>query len=317
MIPKITSAAVVILMSLSCTSCMRDYGALAMENNLPVPPPEVPGSTLSMSGIISLRYRLLSGGTDCDYRMIYREVPYEEENGELLRNLLGIREKGLEVTIVKDNRVARLQRMLGGRFLGPETWEKLDANISIDIPVIGDALLTKVQELQTKGEDPMLMLDLGMSIEELEEKGKNKGITLLKADGDDEKLRLELYYRGTRKDIRWLLVTGSDHGVLPGSKGKSYDDQVSYMRSNYPDYEVGGARELVTLYVLNQLQTGGYLFPSEPYTYGRVKEKYAVVEGWKGWRIVLGSGGVEGLVVDDVNATRADAFSGLFACWVG
>ncbi len=47
-------------------------------------------------------------------------VPYEEESSELLRELFRYkRERAKKVTIVKDNRVDRLQRMLGNRFLGP------------------------------------------------------------------------------------------------------------------------------------------------------------------------------------------------------
>ena len=176
-------------------------------------------------------------------------------------------------------------------------------------------MLSEARRLQTKGEQPLLVLDLGKSIADMEGLCKAKGITVLGQNA--EILRTETCYQATVQDFRWFLLPGSDHGVLPGSRNKTYADQVQYMESNYPGYAVGGARELVTLAMLKHIQDGTVLFPKELRTWGRCKEEYQTGE-WQGRRVLLGSnskndsGGVSGLVVsygDDGN----DAY-GLFVC---
>ena len=164
--------------------------------------------------------------------------------------------------------------------------------------------------MQTKGEHPILVLDLGKSIKEMERLCQAKGITALSTKyGGDEKLRAETCYSAAGPAVpRWLLLPGSDHGVLPGSRDKRYAYQVKYMEANYPGYEVGGARELVTLAMLKYLNDGTVLFPEEPWTYGRCKEIFQTGEwGGKDWRICLGcnekpaalGGSAAGLVADD------------------
>ncbi len=195
-------------------------------------------------------------------------------------------------------KLTELKRILGKHYLGESAWSKLGIEVKeTDLPVVSEELLSKVKAMQTRGEEPMLVLDLGKSIGELEEKCKSKGKRLLSTRyGGDAKLRSESCYKETGEGIRWLLLPGSDHGVLPGSRSKSYDNQVKHMREHYPGYEVGGARELVTLYVLHHMETGVYLFPEDPRTWVRCKEEYQV-GGWKGYRIALGYSGLGGLVV--------------------
>ncbi len=211
----------------------------------------------------------------------------------------------------KEKRLQDLKTLLGANYLGEQAWGKLGITVSMkDLPEVADALIKRIKAMQTKGEQPILMLDLGKSIGELEEKFKSKGKTLLNTSesySKPENLRAESCYkeRGTGK--RWLLLPGSDHGVLPGSRYKSYADQVKHMKEHYPGYEVGGARELLTLYMLHHMETGLYLFPEkEPSTWGRCKETYQV-GGWKGRRMILGDSGLGGLVV---NPGVLYAFSG-------
>ena len=90
------------------------------------------------------------------------------------------------------------------------------------------------------------------------------------------------------------------------------------MESTYPGYAVGGARELVTLAMLKQIQDGMVLFGQNPDTYGRCKEEFQTGEG-KGARVLLGgsskndSGGVSGLLVSDFHFDCYDYDSyGLF-----
>ena len=195
--------------------------------------------------------------------------------------------------------------LLGNSYLSQAAWEKL--GVTIDeatqaVPALSAELVTELVRLKKDGQAPILVLDLGKSIKEIEALCKAKGITVLKADGDDEKLRAEACYRAAGPATpRWLLLPGSDHGVLPGSRGKHYDGQKKYMEQNYPGYEVGGARELVTLAMMKYLQDGTVLFPKEPCTLGRCKERYQT-GGWKDSIVVLGgrsSSASGGLVVGD------------------
>ncbi len=102
------------------------------------------------------------------------------------------------------------------------------------------------------------MLDIGMSMEEIEQRSGVRGIDWFSNDRGEgsEKICAEKCYKEEIEGCRWLVIPGSDHGVLPGSRGKGYDDQVSYMQGNCLDSEVGGVRELLTLYVLYCLRTG-------------------------------------------------------------
>ncbi len=208
-----------------------------------------------------------------------------------------------------------VKRVLGKHYLGESAWAKLGVEVKEgDLPAVSEEMVSKVKAMQTKGEQPILVLDLGKSIEELEEKFKSKGKTLFSTRfGTDGKLRTESCYKEKEGGIRWVLLPGSDHGVLPGSRYKSYADQVKYMKEHYPGYEVGGARELLTLYMLHHMETGGYLFPEESYTWGRCKETYQVGDwGGKGWRIALGDSGLGGLVVHDDYGVYDHYHYGLF-----
>ena len=164
-------------------------------------------------------------------------------------------------------------------------------------------MLVEAKRLQTQGEQPLLLLDLGKSIADMESLCTAKSITVLKADEDVEKLRAETFYQAVSAGSRWLILPGSDHGVLPGSRKKTYEEQVQYMDSNYQGYAVGGARELVTVAMLKQIQDGTVLFPEDPNTYARCQEQYQTGD-WRGYRICLGDnykndfGSVSGLVVN-------------------
>ena len=77
-----------------------------------------------------------------------------------------------------------------------------------------------------------------------------------------------------------------------------------------------GARELVTLAMLKQIQDGTVLFPKEPCILGRCKEEYQTGD-FKGQRVSLGGCSASGgLVVSRVDADSADDGSGLFCLLV-
>lgn len=250
-----------------------------------------------------------------------REEAYLSQRERLLQE---IRERGMTQEMKEQRRMMQreLKSILGNNYLGPEAWSRLGVTVNEnELPSVSEELLQKVREMQTKGEQPILLLDVGLSLESLEEQSNSEGITLFSTEhGGDTLLRAEACYRKTVPCKRWLLLAGSDYGVLPGSRKKSYVDQVRYMEVNYPGFEVGGVRELVALYLLDQLQPGTHLFPEGPYTFGRVKEEYQTGE-WKGKRIVLESGDPSGLVVYHSgehawwdSSSGLCRYSGLF-CW--
>jgi hypothetical protein len=219
--------------------------------------------------------------------------------------------KSMQMPAVTDDLLSRIKSMQ----MPAVTDDLLSGVKAMQIPAVTDDLPSRVKAMQTKGEQPIIVLDLGKSIAEMERICTAKSITVLKADGDDEKLRAETCYQAGGTDCpRWLLLPGSDHGVLQGSRDKSYNDQVQYMESNYPDYAVGGVRELVTLAILKQIQDGTVLFPEEPYIYGKCQEQYQTGD-WKGRRLALGrnsSSNSGGLVVKSGCDDFEQGVSGLF-----
>ena len=247
--------------------------------------------------------------TDCVFRLAVDKYVYKEDDTSALQSILdpGTLADTL-VSIVKIPNTAVAQELLKNNYLGAEAWKKLGIKDSeaeaIEIPVLSDEMLVEIKWLQKNEQQPILFLDLGKSIEEIERLCTAKSITVLSTEyRGDEQLRAESYYKATGTDCpRWLLLPGSDHGVLPGSRDKNYDNQVKHMKANYRGYEVGGARELVTLAMLKYAQDGTVLFPGSPYTWGRCKEHYQTGD-WKGYRICLGyveassSSGFGGLVV--------------------
>ena len=60
------------------------------------------------------------------------------------------------------------------------------------------------------------------------------------------------------------------------------------MHINYPSYQVGGVREVVTRAMFKYLNDVTVLFSEKPWIYCRWKEKYQTGD-WKGYRIILGA----------------------------
>ena len=240
------------------------------------------------------------------YQQVHKQQ--EESLSKQRKEAQGLlsQQKALEEAATRgsvDQKLLELKRLLGRNYVGEEAWLKLGVQSDqASIPAVTEALISRVKAMQTKGGQPLLVLDLGKSIAEMEGLCTAKGINVLAADGDAEKLRAEACYQARGTGSRWLILPGSDHGVLPGSRRKNYADQVKYMESNYPGYAVGGARELVTLAMLKHIQDGTVLFPREPATFGRCKEQYQT-GGWKDHQICIGyvqassSSGFGGLVV--------------------
>jgi hypothetical protein len=259
---------------------------------------------------------------DAGCRFVVREEAYNEADTRPLSDILDAATMHEEpLTIIKISNAALAQELLGNNYLGAEAWRQLGIELEINLPIVSDKLLAKVRRLHAQGDEPILVLDLGKSIEEIERLCQAKSIIVLSTEDEgDKSLRAEAFYQavGTGCFPRWLLLPSSDHGVLPGTRKKDYDTQVKHMQTNYPGYEVGGVRELVTLSMLKYAQDSTVLFPEEPWTYGRCKEEYQTGD-WKGWRVVLGkrfSSASGGLVVDDVVGSAYDSY-GLFCLLVG
>lgn len=180
-----------------------------------------------------------------------------------------------------------LKRILGNHYLGAEAWEKLGVEAG-ELPEKKAETVSRVKEMQAKGQNPLLVLDIGMSVEKLEKLCAAQNVRIFNREwGDNEEIRREKCYQESGREKRWLLLPTSDHGVLPGTRDKSYNDQVAHMKQHYAGFEIGGLRELVNVAILSYVQNGEILFSDETLTYARVVEQYEVGD-WKGLRITLG-----------------------------
>lgn len=248
------------------------------------------------------------------WKMVYEQQIYTENSEDLLSDILPLKKEGLQVRILVNDNAEKLQQMLGNNFMGEETWKKLGVEVPADeIPAMSCELFEKVLEMKHAGKKPVVILDLGMSIEELESHCEEA--VIFTGAGNEEKLTAEPCYKESIVTKRWLLLDGSEDGVLPGSRNKTYEEQVRYMKDNYPGFEVGSARELATFYVLHQIESETPLFSatSSP-TWGIVKERYHHQQGsFKDKQIALGAGSELGLVV---HYSCCRDSHGLFSCFV-
>ncbi len=196
-------------------------------------------------------------------------------------------------------------KVLGNNFVATQAWKKLDVAVS-DLPELSPALIAEVKRLHQLKQQPLLVLDLGKSIAEMERLCKAKGVDVFStAYSYVEILPADSYYDASVSNAPfWMLLLGSDHGVLQSSRNKTYDDQVLYMKANYQSYQVGGVRELVNLTILKYLQDETLLFSINPVTWGICKELSSQSEAsWYGYHIGLGTvagdipSGFEGLKV--------------------
>ena len=182
------------------------------------------------------------GLDSCYCSLVCGEIVYNQDSIDPVEEILALATTSDEsIQLIKISNTAKAKEMLGANYVGEEAWKELDIEVS-SLPPLLDRMLAEARRLQMQGEQPLLVLDLGKSIAEMEQLCTAKGTNVLSTEGEgDERLRAETCYQATVKDFRWLLLPGSDHGVLPGSRSKSYVDQVKYMESNYPGYAVGGA----------------------------------------------------------------------------
>lgn len=180
-----------------------------------------------------------------------------------------------------------IPKVLGNNFVATKAWKKLDVEVPA-LPELSPALIAEVKRLHQLQQQPLLVLDLGKSIAELEALCKAQGLSVFKADGDDEKLRAEAVYMEVDIDCqRWLVLPSSDHGVLPGSRNKTYENQIQYMHQHYPMYEVGKARVLIHVVMLKYIQDGTLLFPRTPCTYARGADHYLHEGKWEKKAIIF------------------------------
>ncbi len=204
---------------------------------------------------------------------------------------------GLEtnnITLVINHNLNSAQALLGVNYLGLETWEALGLTeqeiAAIYLPILTDVMLKEIERLLALGFQPILWLDIGKSIEEVERMAAKKQRPLFKEDEDAERLRLESFYKEKGRDCpRWIIVPGSDHGVLQESRNKGYNELAEYMRKSYPGYELGGVRELLNLAMLKYQKDGTVLFTRDPFTFGRCTDQYKGGD-FPGLHIELGCG---------------------------
>ncbi len=144
--------------------------------------------------------------------------------------------------------------------------------------------------------------------------------SILKPEPNFEDFQQEPYYKAEEQP-RWLLIPGSDNGVLLGSRNMTYAQQVTYMEENYPGFHVGTVRELITVALLKMVQDKTVLFPkNDPLTFGRCQERYQQ-NTWQGRGIRVGSnkkderGVIDGLVFSCFGEHDHNQSEGLFCCF--
>ena len=159
-----------------------------------------------------------------------------------------------------------------------QAWRKLEVQILLpDIPPITPQILKEIYRLHKRNEQPVLLLDLGISIDALQERyiAYTNAIELAAIyENHNRQITIhEEVMHTTRNSPQWILLPAVDYGILPGSRNKKYQQQVLYMYMNYADYVVGDAREMVTVAMLSYL-CGKQMFPNAPEeTKGRCKTK--------------------------------------------
>ena len=266
------------------------------------------------------------GIVDSYCSLVVGECTYDEDDGRRLKDVLDVATiDEAQLSIIVMSNAEKAQRMLGDDYVGLEAWQKFGISeeeiAAVELPTLPDAMLAEIKRLQDLGQQPLLVLDLGYSIADIERLCQAQDINLFSYHADV--LRSEACYQNRETDSpTCLLLPGSDHGVLPGSRNKCVADQVQYMEETYPLYEVGGVRELVTIVMLKYIQDGTVLFSNHPCTLSNCKE-YFEAGHWKGYPIRLGgnkkeaSGSLVGLVVVIRFFDYPYTEVGCFAVWRG
>jgi hypothetical protein len=266
------------------------------------------------------------GIEDMYCNLVVEKNTYYENDTSLLKDVVvDIQNIGDgKLMVIKIHNYEKARELVGdNNFLGSEVWQellRLPAEESEEIvlpeivlPPLSDVMLAEIRRLLALNQQPILVLDLGKSIQEIENLCRAQDINVFSRNA--EKLRAEAFYSACGPAApRWLLLPGSDEGVLPGSRNKNYADQVKYMGANYPPgYKVGDARELVTLAMLKYREDDTVLFGANPTTWARCKERYQT-GSWKDSIVILGSRSSSasgGLVVYPVPGSACD-YGGLF-----
>ena len=169
------------------------------------------------------------------------------------------------------------------------------------LPYVSDELLTQIRVMKTQGGQPIVFLALGYSIKELEEmyirtqSGMFRKVKLFHDDKHEQTIKqAACYTEKLPSQPYWVLINGLDHGIVPGTRNKSYQEQVNYQQDHYPDYKIGSALELIQLIILQHLQdSNAYLCANKPITYGRVIDQYQVT-GPQATKVVFGNFTQEG-----------------------
>lgn len=256
------------------------------------------------------------------FKLLYENLILSECDTRFLTDVVTLAADE-EFTLVINNNLEIAKELLGNNYLGIEAWQQLGLKEEeihpFDLPMLSKDILAAIERLQGLDQQPILFLDLGYSITAMEKLCKDQSIEIFSINAGNlrEKLRYHIHKTGSP---RWILVPGSDNGALPGSRTKFYNEQITYMETNYPGYEVGGIRELVTLTILQYVQNREILFARNPCTFVRC-QNFSQKSWWKVPHICLGynhknsSGKVSGLsFVNTVGASSSVALFSYLRC---
>ena len=148
------------------------------------------------------------------------------------------------ITTKSNPAIADIAKMIGkDKIIDEQTWSKINVTINKDeIPAITANMLRTISTMLANKEEPILILDPGISMQALDEKLKaSESISLQKFQ--DHTWYGESFAK-THGKVQWIVMPTSDGGLLPGSRNTAYTDQVKYMQQTHPPFSVLKGREL-------------------------------------------------------------------------
>lgn len=138
------------------------------------------------------------GLTDSACNIVYGTTVYtEHDHDRMLAEFVNPVAIHAEVlTIIKVPNIAIAQNLLDANYIGLEVYEQLGMSTTaieaIPLPSLSDAMFTEVRRLHELGQRPLLVLDLGKSIAELEALCEARRIHVFRQNA--ERLRAEACY---------------------------------------------------------------------------------------------------------------------------
>jgi len=218
------------------------------------------------------------------------------------------RVSAIEDHLVRNNALSIKELVGTDNFLGNHTWRKLGMTDVVPPPIPAIIMREQIIRLKNMDEEVLVMYDLGISIQELEQVcNQNYKLPKFCRDVQYEKFKEEAFYT-EKATPHWVLCIVSEECILPACKNKSKKEQITNMHDNYPGFEMGDARSLVTMCFLQHIHNGKKLLNDNSSIMACTNNKWE--KNYTGCDVYLGNfSEKDGLRVDFTSHGRA---SGLF-----